>query len=278
MPIDLYNGGMEHTTLHLLYSRFWNKVLFDLGFVPTAEPYARRHSHGLIMAEDGAKMSKSKGNVVNPDDIVQEFGADTLRVYEMFMGPFEEPVPWSTNGVVGVRRFLDRIHGLVGENGRTGVGENATTTKLLHKTIKKITEDIEGFHFNTAISALMIFVNAWQEQGASKETIETFLKILSPFAPHLAEECWAALGHTSCIVQEPWPAYDPALIKDTEVTVAVQVNGKLRGTIVLAPDADEISAVAAARADENVQKYLGESAVKKVVYISGRMINFVIQA
>ncbi|MBP9749065.1 leucine--tRNA ligase, partial [Patescibacteria group bacterium] len=210
MPIDLYNGGMEHTTLHLLYSRFWNKVLFDLGFVPTAEPYARRHSHGLIMAEDGAKMSKSKGNVVNPDDIVQEFGADTLRVYEMFMGPFEEPVPWSTNGVVGVRRFLDRIHGLAMGPGKT---DGPGVQKLLHKTIKKITEDIEGFHFNTAVSALMIFVNAWHEQGASKETIETFLKILSPFAPHLAEECWAALGHTDCVVQEPWPAYDPALIK-----------------------------------------------------------------
>jgi leucyl-tRNA synthetase len=278
MPIDLYNGGMEHTTLHLLYSRFWNKVLFDLGFVPTAEPYARRHSHGLIMAEDGAKMSKSKGNVVNPDDIVKEFGADTLRVYEMFMGPFEEPVPWSTNGVVGVRRFLDKIHGLVTECGGTGVEEYVATEKLLHKTIKKITEDIEGFHFNTAVSALMIFVNAWAEHGASKETIETFLKILSPFAPHLAEECWATLGHTTCVVREPWPAYDSALIKDAEVTVAVQVNGKLRGTIVVAPDADEAFAVAAARADENVRKYLGDGKMKKVVYIPGRMVNFVIQS
>lgn len=273
MPVDIYNGGMEHTTLHLLYSRFWNKFLFDRGYVPTSEPYGRRHSHGMINAEDGRKMSKSWGNVVNPDDVVNEHGADTLRVYEMFMGPFDQQVPWSTNGVVGVRRFLDRVMRM---KEMIADSEPKEVTKALHKTIKKVTEDINGFGFNTAVSAMMIFVNVVYEQGAiTKDSLGLFVSLLCPFAPHVANELAESMKDGGFIEAQSWPMFDPMMIVDDEVTVAVQVNGKMRGTVVVAVDASEEAIVAAARADENVTKYV-TSEPKKVIVVKGKLVNFVV--
>lgn len=273
MPVDLYNGGMEHTTLHLLYSRFWNKFLFDRGYVPTSEPYARRHSHGLIMAEDGTKMSKSKGNVVNPDEIVNEYGADTLRLYEMFMGPFEEPVPWSMNGVIGVRRFLDKAIRMVE---KISDNQDVAVTKSLHRTIAKVTSDIEGFGFNTAVAQLMMFVNVVQEKGSiTKESLMTFLRVLVPFAPHVANDMWEKLGETGFVEEQGWPVADASMMKDDTVEMAVQVNGKLRGTIVVAVDEIEETIVTMARADENVAKYvIGEP--KKTIVVKGKLVNFVV--
>ncbi len=273
MPIDLYNGGMEHTTLHLLYSRFWNKFLFDQGLVPTSEPYARRHSHGLIMADDGTKMSKSVGNVVNPDDIVQEFGADTFRVYQAFMGPFEEPVPWSTNGVIGVRRFLDRVTKLPS---MISADESADVTKALHKTIKKVSEDITNFRFNTAVAAMMTFINTVYEQGSiTKQSLTTFLALLTPFAPHVGNEVSEALGNTGFVEAGNWPAFDPTLIVDSEVTIAIQVNGKLRSSLTVAPDLDEAALISLATADSNVAKFL-TSPIKKTIVVANKIVNFVI--
>lgn len=273
MPVDLYNGGMEHTTLHLLYSRFWNKFLFDRGHVPSAEPYARRHSHGLIMAEDGTKMSKSKGNVVNPDEIVQEHGADTLRVYEVFMGPFEEAVPWNTNGVIGVRRFLDKVMRLPEKV--TG-SEDGDVTKMLHKTIRKVTEDIENFRFNTAVAQLMIFMNTVQEKRAlTQESLGLFLRILVPFAPHVANELWEKIGGQGMVEEKSWPEVNAALLIDDEVEIAVQVNGKLRATIRVLSTATDEEILARARTEENIQKYV-TSEPKKVIVVKGKLINFVI--
>ncbi len=273
MPIDIYNGGMEHTTLHLLYSRFWNKFLFDRGYVPTSEPYARRHSHGMINAEDGRKMSKSWGNVVNPDEVVGQHGADTLRVYEMFMGPFEEMVPWSTNGVIGVRRFLDKA---IRMSEKIADVEDVEVTKMLHKTIAKISGDIEGFGFNTAVAQLMMFVNVVQEKGAiTKESLRLFLRTLVPFAPHVANEMWEQLGGTGFVEEQEWPVADASMLKDDTVEMAVQVNGKLRGTIVVAADEVEEIIVKTARADENVAKYVVDEP-KKVIVVKGKLVNFVV--
>lgn len=280
-PVDLYNGGMEHTTLHLLYSRFWNKFLFDQGLVPTSEPYARRHSHGLIMAEDGRKMSKSWGNVVNPDDIVVAYGADTLRVYEMFMGPFEEPVPWSTNGVVGVRRFLDRVMRMgemVGEGNADVTPPLASSgvTRALHKTLAKITKDIEAFSFNTAVAAMMSFVNEVYAAGSIlKDDLALFVRVLAPFAPHVANELWERLGMEGFAELQSWPVADAALAADDEVTIAVQVNGKLRGTVTVPADIEEAELVATAKADANVAKHL-ITEPKKTVVVKGRLVNFVL--
>jgi len=273
MPIDIYNGGMEHTTLHLLYSRFWNKFLFDRGHVPTSEPYARRLSHGLIMSEDGTKMSKSKGNVVNPDEIVNEHGADTLRMYEMFMGPFSEPVPWNTNGVIGVRRFLDKAMRMLE---KVSTLEDIAVTKMLHKTIVKITDDIENFGFNTAVAQFMMFVNTVQEKGSiTKESLKTFLRVLVPFAPHVANEMWEKLGGEGFVEEQEWPVADLSMLTDDTVELAVQVNGKLRGTIIVAVDEAEETIVSMARADGNVAKYvIGEP--KKVIVVKGKMVNFVV--
>jgi leucyl-tRNA synthetase len=273
MPVDLYNGGMEHTTLHLLYSRFWHKFLFDQGLVSTPEPYARRHSHGLILASDGRKMSKSLGNVINPDDIIDQYGADALRVYEMFMGPFEEPVPWSTNGLIGVRRFLDKVVRL---KDAVRISEEDVITKALHKTIKKVTEDIDALRFNTAVSQMMIFVNEVQNRGSiSKDSFLKFLQILCPFAPHLSNELASELGVADMLETFNWPKYDSDLVVDSLVTITVQVNGKLRAEIKAAPDAEQEEVEALARENENIAKYIS-SGVKKVIYVQGRLINFVV--
>jgi len=273
MPVDWYNGGMEHTTLHLLYSRFWNRFLFDQGLVPVAEPYAKRTSHGLILAVDGSKMSKSKGNVVNPDEIVQEYGADTLRVYELFMGPFAEPVPWSMNGVIGVRRFLEKVARLPE---RAGGEESEAVTRALHQTIRKVTQDIEALHFNTAISQMMTFVNVVNDAGAITDaSLQIFLQILNPFAPHLTNELAHNMGVEGLLETGAWPVWDDTLATESEVNIAVQVNGKLRGTVSLLAGTEEADAVAAAGALESVAKYL-DGEPKKIVYVKDKLVNFVV--
>ncbi len=274
MPIDWYNGGMEHTTLHLLYSRFWSKFLFDRGHVPTSEPFARRTSHGLILAEDGTKMSKSKGNVVNPDEMVTQYGADAFRLYELFMGPFAEPVPWSMNGLVGMRRFLEKV---VEISERIQPEEKKEITRLLHQTIKKVSDDIEAMRFNTAVSALMIFVNAVKEHGSiTKETFEIFLRLLCPFAPHLSNELYEQIGGTQLLEIQAWPAYDADLAKEESIEIGVQVNGKLRGTVLTSPEADEETVKGLALSQENVQKYLEGQEIKKIIYVHGRILNLIV--
>ena len=300
MPVDLYNGGMEHTTLHLLYSRFWYKVLWDLGHVPRecgSEPYKKRRSHALILGEGGVKMSKSKGNVVNPDDVVEKYGADVFRVYEMFIGPFDADAPWDTNGIEGVKRFLEKIWKMstsppspspsLGE-GVTSAHQNPLLTKegagggnlelLLHQTIKKVGDDIEAMRFNTAVSAMMIFVNATVEQVGAIHDLplpiaESFLKLLAPFAPHLAEELWHKLGHATTIHREPWPTYDPNKIIAETFELVVQVNGKVRDRMTVASGITEKEATNLALASEKVQRYLVREKPKKVVYIKGRLIS-----
>ncbi|MEK7095016.1 MAG: class I tRNA ligase family protein [Patescibacteria group bacterium] len=275
MPVDWYNGGMEHTTLHLLYSRFWNKFLFDRGLVPFSEPYAKRTSHGLILAEDGTKMSKSKGNVVNPDDIVKEFGADALRLFILFIGPFAEPAPWKRDGLVGMRRFIEkvlRLPEIIADK------ESEEITRCLHKTIKKVGEDIENMAFNTAVSSLMIFVNEVTSTGKiTNDTLKKFLSVLSPFASHIAEEVWEKVGGKELVAEEVWPKYDSKLVVDDVVTIGVQVNGKVRGDITIAPTASESEARTIAEANENVAKHLSGNAIAKFVYVPGRIVNFVLK-
>ncbi len=277
MPVDWYNGGMEHTTLHLLYSRFSNKFLFDRGHVPTSEPYTKRTSHGLILAEDGTKMSKSKGNVVNPDEMVELYGADAVRLFELFMGPFAEPVPWNVNGLIGMRRFLEKVIDVHATVQDTDQQETHEHLRSLHKTIKKVTEDIEAMRFNTAVSALMIFINDVKDSTPlHKETFQIFLHLLSPFAPHLANELSSQLGESSLLESQSWPLYDPAFVKDDLVSIAVQVNGKLRTTIQASPDADQQSVLSLAYQDEHVQKQLNGKEPKRIVYVQGRMLNLVL--
>lgn len=276
MPVDWYNGGMEHTTLHLLYSRFWHKFLFDIGVIPKDvgdEPYKKRTSHGLILAEGGEKMSKSKGNVVNPDHVIQQFGTDTLRVYEMFMGPFEQAIAWSEKALVGPRRFLERVWRL-----REKVQDISVTQEyLLHSTIKKVSEDIETLGFNTAISTLMIFVNELEaEEAISKEEYETLIKLMTPFAPHLAEELWQSLSHTGSIAFEKWPQFDPNKLIRKEVVYAIQVNGKVRATLKISTDFPQDELEKRAQNIPEVTKWIGEKEIKRVIIIPNKVINIVI--
>ncbi len=275
-PVDWYNGGMEHTTLHLLYSRFWHKFLYDLKVVPTPEPYAKRTSHGLILGEDGEKMSKSRGNVVNPDAVVQEYGADTLRVYEMFMGPFDQPTPWSTQGVVGVRRFLEKIWQLANNLDKKKRTDDDDLIRLTHKTIKQVTEQIESMDFNTCISAMMILLNKYQAEGCNNEIFELFLKILSPFAPHICEELWHNLGHKKSIFLEKWPAYKSELVKDSVFEVPIQINSKIRGKIFITEDMSKEEVKKLALEEENVKKWLQGKEIKKFIYVRGKIINIVV--
>jgi leucyl-tRNA synthetase len=274
MPVDLYNGGMEHVTLHLLYSRFWNKFLFDRGHVPVSEPYARRHSHGLVLAEDGTKMSKSKGNVVNPDEIVSEYGADALRMYILFMGPFEEPVPWNVNGLIGVRRFLDKVMRFVSEWDESTAEDYG---KIIEPHIKKVSDDIEVFKFNTAVSTFMELFNGLGSQNPTRDQMKRLLIVLCPFAPHIANESWEIIGETGLVEEQAWPEFDPALLVQDEVELGVQVNGKTRGAIVLAPNADEVTARELAMRDERVKRHLEGKAVMKVVYVPGKILNIVVK-
>ncbi len=273
MPVDWYNGGMEHTTLHLLYSRFWNMFLHDQGFVPIAEPYAKRTSHGLILAEDGSKMSKSKGNVVNPDEIVQEYGADTLRMYELFIGPFSEPAPWNTNGVLGVRRFLERVMKLPELIAET---ESEEVTRAVHKLLKQVSADIESMRFNTVVAAFMSTLNDVQKAGAiTKSTLRLFLIILSPFAPHVANEVAEMIGETSLLETQTWPKPDESILLTSTIQLVVQVNGKWRAEITIPTESTEEEAIAQAKLQENVAKHLVQEP-KKVIYVAGKLINFVV--
>ncbi|MDP3985755.1 MAG: leucine--tRNA ligase [bacterium] len=277
MPIDWYNGGMEHTTLHLLYSRFWNKFLFDIGLVPTAEPYKKRTSHGLILAEDGEKMSKSRGNVINPDSVVEESGADTLRLYEMFIGPFDQPVPWNTQGVIGVCRFLERVFDVSVKCQASSV-KNVELERIVHKTVKKVTEDIEVLKFNTAVSQMMICVKAFQDaDDVPQELFELFLKVFSPFAPHMAEELWNRLGHKESITKEVWPIYDPELARDAEIELVVQVNGKVRDRIAIAADVSEEELKAAALGSEKIQVLIHGKSIKQIIVARGKLVNVVVE-
>lgn len=276
MPVDIYNGGMEHTTLHLLYSRFWHKFLYDEGLVPCAEPYARRTSHGMVLGEGGIKMSKSKGNVINPDDVVCEYGADTLRVYEMFMGPFSDAIPWDTKGVVGVKRFLEKVWKLGEEIINNKQETNSKIEKLLHKTIKGVSEDIDNFKFNTAVSKLMILVNEFsKEKQISTPHALLLITLLSPFAPHISEELWEKIGHKDSITKEEWPTYDAKLAKDEEIQLVIQVNGKVRDKIMASADITEQEARDLALASENVKKYIDGKEIKKFIF-TGKLVNIVI--
>ncbi len=279
MPIDWYNGGMEHTTLHLLYSRFWHKFLFDLKLVPTPEPYAKRTSHGLILAEGGEKMSKSKGNVVNPDEIVFRFGADTLRVYEMFMGPFEQSISWSTDSLVGARRFLERVWRLqLKVKSEKLKVSNSRLELLLHRTIKKVSEDIEAMRFNTAVSALMILANAMEkEERLARSDFEVLLRLLAPFAPHISEELWMRLGKRRSIHSEPWPSFEPEKAEAETTTIVVQVNGKVRASFEAARGEAKEALEGAARALPAVGKWLEGGAALKTIVVPNRLVNFVLR-
>lgn len=274
LPVDLYLGGAEHAVLHLLYARFWNMVLFDIGVVPQEEPFVKLVNQGMILAEDGSKMSKSVGKAINPDSVIKEYGADTLRMYEMFMGPLEDMKPWNTKNILGVNRFLNKVWELGQQS--SGDAENEEVEVLLHKTIKKIGEDIETMGYNTAISAMMVLVNKIQEvKTVSQKQWEKFLIILSPFAPHLAEELWEKLGHADSIFKEKWPEYDSSKVVDAEMEMPVQVNGKIRAKLKLPTGVSEDEAKAAALSDEQVKKYLtGEP--KKVIFVAGKLISIVI--
>ena len=283
MPVDLYIGGVEHAVLHLLYARFWHHVLFDLGLVSTKEPFKRLVNQGMILGEDNQKMSKSRGNVINPDDLVREYGADTLRCYEMFMGPLEQVKPWNTKSVSGVYRFLNRSWNLlVGEDGKlspkVGAKGSEKLERALHRTIKKVSEDIEGLKFHTALAALMTFINeASEEEHLSKEVVDKFILLVSPLAPHLGEELWAIAGHKNTLAYEPWPEYKQELAKSLEATYAVQVNGKLRETILVPAGLDKESVLKAVKANEKVQSYLAGKEIVKEIFVPERLVNFVIQ-
>ncbi|MEM9336274.1 MAG: class I tRNA ligase family protein [Patescibacteria group bacterium] len=275
MPIDLYFGGAEHTTMHLLYSRFWQKALYDLKLVAHEEPYQRRINRGLILGPDGNKMSKSKGNVIDPDEQVKLVGGDSVKMYLAFMGPYGETAnyPWDMGGIAGIRRFLEKVNGLHEHLADT---EPESVTKQLHKTIAKLNDDIPVFKFNTAISAMMVFVNLAEKEGLSKESYRTFLTLLAPFATHLSEELWEQAGNTTSIHREPFPEANKELVKDDEVTIGVQINGKHRGEITIAPDASETIALVAAKADAQLAEKLGASEPKKVIYVPGRILNIII--
>ena len=282
LPVDWYNGGMEHTTLHLLYSRFIYKFLYDIKVVPEScgnEPYRKRTSHGLILGEGGEKMSKSRGNVVNPSEIVAAYGADTLRLYELFMGPFEQAIPWDTAGVRGVRRFLEKVWDTFERSELVSADhEDAAAKTLLHRTVKKVSDDIETQDYNTAVSALMILSNTLAGQPTiSRSTAETFLRLLAPFAPHLAEERWRKLGHRRSIFQASWPAFDEKLIVATEITLVVQINGKVRDSLHAPADITEQVAERAARARPKIAGYLEGKQVKNIIFVPGRLINFVVE-
>lgn len=278
LPVDLYNGGMEHTTLHLLYSRFWYKFLFDIGCIPEEcgnEPYAKRRSQGLILAPDGSKMSKSKGNVVSPDAFVQEYGADVVRTYTLFMGPYDQAVPWDQNGIEGVRKFLDRVWTLFVNGVRPE--ETPATRTLYHQTIKKLTNGIDALAFNTCVSHMMILLNAYKELGGIPKTHrEGVLKILAPFAPHLAEELWKLDGYENTIHLAMWPSYDVNALELDEYDLIVQVNGKMRGKVRVARDISEEEARVVAMNDAGVEKWLEGKPVQKIVFVKGRLMNLIV--
>ena len=279
-PVDWYNGGMEHTTLHLLYSRFWHKFLYDIGVVPTKEPYQKRTSHGMILGEGGEKMSKSRGNVVNPNDIVAQYGADTMRLYIMFVGDFEQAAIWSTEAVKGSKRFLDRVWNLA-ENAKDDPAPSAANEAVLHRTIKKVTGDIDGLKMNTAIAAMMTAVNEMTANGVTKGDMKPLIQLLCPFAPHIAEELWEKFGFAAetgkMCCQSEWPAYDESKTVASEVGFAVQVNGKLKGTVTMPAGSEEQAVAEAAMAVEKVQKAMAGMKVVKTIFVKDRLVNLIVK-
>jgi len=276
MPVDWYNGGMEHTTLHLLYSRFWSKFLYDIDTVPCKEPYAKRTSHGMILGENGEKMSKSRGNVVNPDDIIRDYGADTMRLYEMFIGDFEQSAPWNTQSIKGCKRFLERVYNLL--ETVSGNGVTPELEKHTHRLIKKVTGDIDAMKFNTAIAAMMAYVNTVYELGKiTKDELATFAKLLSPFAPHLAEEIYSELGYNSLVSLAKWPEYDEEKTVDSTVELPVQINGKVRGVIAVSKDASKEDVLAIALSDEKIKVLVEGKTVVKEIVVPGKIVNIVVK-
>ncbi len=276
MPVDWYNGGMEHTTLHLLYSRFWSKFLYDIDVLPQNEPYMKRTSHGMILGENGEKMSKSRGNVVNPDDIIRDYGADTMRLYEMFIGDFEQSAPWNTQSIKGCKRFLERFYNLL--DIVDGEGFTPELEKHIHKLIKKVTEDIDAMKFNTAIAAMMGTLNTVYEVGKiTKTELAVLARLLSPFAPHLAEEIYETLGCEGLVSLAEWPVYDEAKTVDNTVEMPVQINGKVKGVITVAKDADKDTVLSIARIDEKVAAALDGKTVVKEIVVPGKIVNIVVK-
>ena len=274
--VDWYNGGMEHTTLHLLYSRFWHKFLYDLGVVPYAEPYHKRTSHGMILGEGGEKMSKSRGNVVNPNDVVAQYGADTMRMYIMFIGDFEKAAAWSDNAVKGCKRFLDRIWNLA-EQVTPAEAYGKENEALLHKTIKKVSDDIENIKFNTAIAALMTLTNQFYDKGVNQAEFRTMLQLLSPFAPHMADELWERFGWEGMASTSAWPAYDESKTVASEVTIAVQVGGKLKTTVTVATDSDQDAVLAAVTAEAKIAKLMEGKELVKVIHVPNKLVNLILK-
>jgi leucyl-tRNA synthetase len=276
LPVNLYIGGAEHAVLHLLYARFWHKFLFDIGVVNTPEPFIKLRNQGLVLAEDGRKMSKSLGNVINPDDVIDQYGADVIRMYEMFMGPFDQDTMWSTEGVEGIRRFINKVWSLFDETEINNESPDEDTLRIMHKTIKKVSFDIENFGFNTAISALMIYVNHLLKlPKRPKVTLENLTLLLAPFAPHISEELWSLLGHNYSIFKEKWPQYMDELAKDKILEVPIQVNGKLRSKLFVSEEITEEEIKNLALTDEKVKNYTGGKNIKKVIYIKNKLLNIV---
>lgn len=278
MPVDWYNGGMEHVTRHLIYSRFWYKFLYDLGLVPYEEPYQKRTAQGLILGPDGVKMSKSRGNVIDPNEVVDAYGADVLRTYVLFMGDYEKAAPWSESSVKGCKRFIDRIWNLQ-EILKDGDAYSEKLESAFHKTVKKVSEDIETLKYNTAIAALMTLLNNIYDAGEiNRAELKTLLILVNPFAPHMTEEMWSTLGYGEMLAKDAsWPAYDPEKCVDSTIEIAVQVNGKLRGKLVVAADISAEDAIAAAKTDEKVQSFLTDKNVVKEIYVPGKLVNLVVK-
>ena len=277
LNVDWYNGGMEHTTLHLLYSRFWHLFLYDIGAVPSPEPYQKRTSHGMILGENGEKMSKSRGNVINPDDCIADIGADATRLYEMFMGAFDQAIPWSTNGARGCRRFLDRVWRLM-DAILPGEGYQKALTPLVHETIKKVGEDYEAMKYNTAIAAMMSLVNEFSAAGGcTRDELRTLLLLLSPVAPHISEEMWELMGFGTEIAYVAWPKYDTQAMKRSEIEIAVQLNGKVRGHIIIDPDLSVEQAQHTLTTRADVQEIIGDKTLVKMIFVPGRLCNLIVK-
>ncbi|WP_088103885.1 leucine--tRNA ligase [Halalkalibacter urbisdiaboli] len=284
LPVDIYIGGAEHAVLHLLYARFWHKVLYDVGIVPTKEPFQKLYNQGMILGENNEKMSKSKGNVVNPDDIVESHGADTLRLYEMFMGPLDASIAWSTNGLDGARRFLDRIWRLFIDEATEQLNnkisnENGSDpfVRVYHQTVKKITDDYANLRFNVGISQMMVFINeAYKQETLPRDLMEGFVKLLAPIAPHLAEELWEKLGHEGTIAYEAWPTYDESLLVENEIEVVAQINGKVKSKLVIPVNASREQMEELAMQDEKVKEAIGDKSVRKVIAVPGKLVNIVV--
>ncbi|MEG2897917.1 MAG: class I tRNA ligase family protein, partial [Eubacterium sp.] len=277
LPVDWYNGGMEHVTRHLLYSRFWHQFLYDIGVVPTKEPYKKRTAQGLILGSDGEKMSKSKGNVINPNEIIDEFGADTLRTYVMFIGDYEKPAPWSENGTKGCKRFLDRVWKLQ-DHLTNDENYSKKLETMMHKTIKKVSSDYEEMKFNTAIAALMTLLNEFNKtEGVTRSEFRTYLQLLYPVAPHITEELWEIVGFEGVLHETEWPTHDEAKTVDDVIEMAVQINGKVRGKITIPADADKETAKAVAFKHENILAYVEGKKIVKEIFVPGKIFNLVVK-